>query len=275
MVNIKVEDSYDYHMFGSSNNDDEAELAVYSLPPLAFGDLDENGDFILPLSCRSDNSSNNNSNSNIATSPRRTTPVRKCRSHQFTTVSPATTVSNSYSDISVQDSLDDYDNDNDFWTPKQSPRNKTKNRKASTRRTYTKSQQPRKARSTAAAIRFASAAQIDQELGYSVHVGKDVLSGRGQKIKVLNEHYREQIRENSLPYIASKCDITKREIAKRVWSHIVEEKGGRFLDINGVELNKPRAVLKVMKALKYVSWLNEYLHFLSYLWLLFSHIVYS
>jgi hypothetical protein len=252
MVNVKVEDGYDYHMFGSGSNDDEAELAVYSLPPLSLGDLDENGDFILPLSCKSDSSNG------MVTSPRRTSPVRKCRSRHFATVSPATTISTSYSDIDIQDSFDDYhdkNDDNDFSTPKQSPRHKAKknSRNSSTRPTYNTSQQPHKPRSTAATIASASASEIRKELGYSVQVGKDVLCGRGQKIKVLNEHYREIIRQNYPPYVKTKDDITKREIAKRVWSHIVEENGGRFLDINGVELNKPKAVLKVMKALKYVT----------------------
>jgi hypothetical protein len=264
MMNIKLEDNGygDYHMFGNSNNnnnDDEAELAVYSLQPLDLADLDENGDFILPLSCRSDGSKS----LNMTTSPRRTIPVRKCRSRDFATVSPATTVrTTSYSDIGIQDSFDDcqdkyYDN---ISTQNQSPRHKTKTttcnyQKTSTRRnsTYKKSQPPpRKARSTAASIASASAATIDEELGYCVQVGKDVLCGRGQKIKVLNEHYRNIIRDNYPAYVATKCDITKREIAKRLWSQIVEENGGRFLDINGVELNKPMAVLKVMKALKYV-----------------------
>jgi hypothetical protein len=300
MVNIKLEDNGygDYHMFGSSNsnnsNDDEAELAVYSLQPLDLADLDENGDFILPLSCRSDNSSSSCKCINmVATSPRRTTQVRKCRSRDFATVSPATTVSTtSHSDIVIQDSFDDckdkyYDIDNDIRTPKQSPRTKTKTTPTSYYRTfssprrstitYKKSQPPRKtSRSTAATIASASAAAIEEELGYSVQVGKDVLCGRGQKIKVLNEHYRNIIRDNYPTYVATQCDITKREIAKRLWSHIVEENGGRFLDVNGVELNKPMAVLKVMKALKYVRLLTwSFFALLSYFWPFHSYIACS
>jgi len=84
---------------------------------------------------------------------------------------------------------------------------------------------------------------------YHVNAGKDVISGKGGKVQQYNRHFRNLVAESYPAYDATTSKIAKRRIGVAIYTNIIE-KGGRFLDAQGKEMDRSKAVLKVMKALK-------------------------
>ena len=84
---------------------------------------------------------------------------------------------------------------------------------------------------------------------YHINSGKDVISGKGGKVQQYNRHFRNLVAESYPAYDATTSKIAKRRIGVAIYTTIVE-KGGRFLDANGKEMDRSKAVLKIMKALK-------------------------
>lgn len=64
-----------------------------------------------------------------------------------------------------------------------------------------------------------------------------------------NKHFRRLITEAYPRYNETGSKIEKREIGIRIYLQIVKS-GGRFLDAQGNPMNRSKAILKVMKALK-------------------------
>lgn len=90
--------------------------------------------------------------------------------------------------------------------------------------------------------------RLDPRLPLTNPLG-NVYSGKGEKIKQLNKHYRHKIHSWYPSYIEASNDRDKREIAVRIVEDI-RSNGGRFLDANFKEMSKAVARTKVMKALK-------------------------
>lgn len=84
---------------------------------------------------------------------------------------------------------------------------------------------------------------------YHINAGKDVISGKGGKVQQYNRHFRNLVAESYPAYDATTSKIAKRRIGVAIYTTIVE-RGGRFLDAEGKEMDRPKGVLKVMKALK-------------------------
>lgn len=114
---------------------------------------------------------------------------------------------------------------------------------------------------------------------YPVNMGKDVISGKGGKVSLIykirfkrplclfssnfvhvvrclhtqvqqyNRHFRNLVAEAYASYDATTSKIAKRRIGVAIYNNVIE-RGGRFLDSQGKEMDRPKAVLKVMKALK-------------------------
>jgi hypothetical protein len=90
---------------------------------------------------------------------------------------------------------------------------------------------------------------LQEELGYEFVAGKDVLSGRGQKVKVLNTHYRDLIRKFHPDYVAAGFGGKRRKLAECICNTIFQN-GGRFLDFKGKAMTEQQCQQKIMKALK-------------------------
>lgn len=125
---------------------------------------------------------------------------------------------------------------------------------------------------------------------YPVNAGKDVISGKGGKVsgnqaihgqvgvhhhwrenpiytlnlntlfsacgthhhhqvQQYNRHFRNLVAESYPAYDATTSKIAKRRIGVAIYTTVLE-RGGRFLDAQGKELDRAKGVLKVMKALK-------------------------
>ena len=82
-----------------------------------------------------------------------------------------------------------------------------------------------------------------------IRKGQDVVAGKGEYIKQLNDHYRHLIRHYHLDYHHAKTNQAKRAVAKLVLE-VIHKDGGRFLNTQCEEMEEKRAMEKVMKALK-------------------------
>eukprot|EP00977_Amphora_coffeiformis_P017788 scaffold5920_cov172-Amphora_coffeaeformis.AAC.4 len=92
---------------------------------------------------------------------------------------------------------------------------------------------------------------------YPVNIGKDVVSGKGGRAQQYNRHFRRLITEAYPRYNETDSKVEKREIGIRIYLSIVKS-GGRFLDSDGHPMNRSKAILKVMKALKDAkTWAND------------------
>ena len=69
------------------------------------------------------------------------------------------------------------------------------------------------------------------------------------QVQQYNRHFRNLVAESYPAYDATTSKIAKRRIGVAIYTTIIE-KGGRFLDAQGKEMDRSKAVLKVMKALK-------------------------
>lgn len=70
-----------------------------------------------------------------------------------------------------------------------------------------------------------------------------------QQVQQYNRHFRNLVAEAYASYDATTSKIAKRRIGVAIYQNVID-RGGRFLDAQGKELDRPKAVLKVMKALK-------------------------
>jgi hypothetical protein len=96
---------------------------------------------------------------------------------------------------------------------------------------------------------YTNAVSAPEPGSFSFRPGLDILSGRGETIKINNSFFTQLIHEYSPLYVSSRQAKAKRAVA----SHVIErvrESEGRFLDKHGSELPYKATVEKVMKALK-------------------------
>lgn len=84
---------------------------------------------------------------------------------------------------------------------------------------------------------------------YEVMLGRDVVSGKGGKVQQVNRHFRNLVAAQYPLYDSTSSKISKRKIGLKIYQEVID-RGGRFLDHDGVPMDQPKAVLKVMKALK-------------------------
>mmetsp|Transcript_2491 Transcript_2491/g.5433 ORF Transcript_2491/g.5433 Transcript_2491/m.5433 type:complete len:548 (-) Transcript_2491:19-1662(-) len=84
---------------------------------------------------------------------------------------------------------------------------------------------------------------------YKINLGKDVVSGKGGKVQQLNRHFRNMVAAAYPTYDATSSKISKRKIGLKIYQTIID-RGGRFLDLDGKPMDRPKSILKVMKALK-------------------------
>lgn len=84
---------------------------------------------------------------------------------------------------------------------------------------------------------------------YKINLGKDVVSGKGGKVQQLNRHFRNMVAAAYPTYDSTSSKISKRKIGLKIYQAIID-RGGRFLDPDGKPMDRPKSVLKVMKALK-------------------------
>jgi hypothetical protein len=66
------------------------------------------------------------------------------------------------------------------------------------------------------------------------------------QVQQYNRHFRNLVAKNYPAYDGTTSKIAKRRIGVAIHTQIIEE-GGRFLDEKGVEMEKSKAILKVMK----------------------------
>ena len=81
---------------------------------------------------------------------------------------------------------------------------------------------------------------------YTVHLGKDVVSGKGGKVQQVNRHFRNLVAAEYPLYDSTSSKISKRKIGLSIYQQVIGS-GGRFLDHDGNPMDQPKAVLKVMK----------------------------
>jgi hypothetical protein len=97
-----------------------------------------------------------------------------------------------------------------------------------------------------------------RRFSYPVEIGKDVVSGSGGLVPQYNRHFRNLVAQWRPLYDATSCHYTKKQISIKVYFAILEDFGGRILDVHGQEMNTNKAVLKCMKALKDAKrWTSE------------------
>jgi len=90
---------------------------------------------------------------------------------------------------------------------------------------------------------------MSETLLCKVNMGKDVVKGKGETVKRINEHFICLVRRYCDDYCAASNNGEKREVARSVMKEVADN-GGRFLDAKGDELDKKQAFTKVMKSLK-------------------------
>ncbi|KAL7580147.1 hypothetical protein ACA910_012903 [Epithemia clementina (nom. ined.)] len=84
---------------------------------------------------------------------------------------------------------------------------------------------------------------------YKINLGKDVVSGKGGKVQQLNRHFRNMVAAAYPTYDSTTSKISKRKIGLKIYQAIID-RGGKFLDLDGNPMDRPKSILKVMKALK-------------------------
>jgi hypothetical protein len=96
---------------------------------------------------------------------------------------------------------------------------------------------------------YATTVSTSNSPSFSFRPGRDILSGRGESIKVNNSFYIQMIHAYSPVYVSCPQTLAKRDVALQVIDR-VHQNEGRFLDKNGMELPLHQTVVKVKKALK-------------------------
>lgn len=86
-------------------------------------------------------------------------------------------------------------------------------------------------------------------VAYEYRPGRDVLSGRSERIKKNNVFYRLKVHESFALYNYCEENDDKRQVAHMI-VEAVHSRGGRFLDLKGNPLTDRKATKKTMKALK-------------------------
>ena len=91
----------------------------------------------------------------------------------------------------------------------------------------------------------------------NVALSSFTLDSNDQQAQQYNKHFRKLITDAFPRYNATQSKIEKREIGIRIYLSIVKA-GGRFLDAQGNPMNRSKAILKTMKALKDAkTWAND------------------
>ena len=76
------------------------------------------------------------------------------------------------------------------------------------------------------------------------------------KVQQYNRHFRNLVAQNYGAYDATTSKIAKRRIGVHIYSKITEA-GGRFLDEKGIEMDRSKGILKVMKGQLDECWVNS------------------
>ena len=69
---------------------------------------------------------------------------------------------------------------------------------------------------------------------------------KGGKVQQLNRHFRNMVAAAYPTYDSTTSKISKRKIGLKIYQAIID-RGGKFLDLDGNPMDRPKSILKVMK----------------------------